>query len=254
MALITMGLTALIHRLVHIMHNYLDHHLGRMTLTSQKKERQEMARLDSFTWKNHVIIVGFNETGLDIAEHFREQQQDVVVIDLDWKLHQVLEASYKDAHRDMDGENSVHPPTSGPFLQQSFMPAPPVMFAGQHMNMFPGQPMGYHMMGRAFGAEDVAEEEQEEESYLASGAAFGGQDYMPMTMASQSPIPGMAQAMGITSPGRMVVSLSSPFTLSPGFLCAHTHQFLADMAMRFQDPVLDWFRTCSAVTGACRTT
>lgn len=249
-----MGLTALIHRLVHIMHNYLDHHLGHMTLTSQKKERQEMARLDSFTWKNHVIIVGFNETGLDIAEHFREQQQDVVVIDLDWKLHQVLEASYKDAHRDMDGENSVHPPTSGPFLQQSFMPAPPVMFAGQHMNMFPGQPMGYHMMGRAFGAEDVAEEEQEEESYLASGAAFGGQDYMPMTMASQSPIPGMAQAMGITSPGRMVVSLSSPFTLSPGFLRAHTHQFLADVAMRFQDPVLDWFRTCSAVTGACRTT
>ena len=194
-----------------------------------------MARISSFTWKNHVVIVGFNETGLEIAEHFREQQQDVVVIDLDWKLHQVLEASYKDAHRDLDSDDSVHAFTNGPAQQRlPVVQAHPGLFSGQPMPMFPGQPMGYHMLGRSFGAEDVSEEEQAEKSFLASGAAFGNAPYMSTSMPTPS---SMIPTMGMPSPtpvmpssGPMVFPLSSPVPLTV-FLRAHAHQGNEDRMM-----------------------
>ena len=46
-------------------------------------------------FNNHVVILGWNETGFELAEHFREQRKDVVVVDLDYKLHAAFKFSYK---------------------------------------------------------------------------------------------------------------------------------------------------------------
>jgi hypothetical protein len=45
--------------------------------------------------KGHVVILGFNETGQDLAEYFREQKQEVFVVDLDPSLHAAFKFAYK---------------------------------------------------------------------------------------------------------------------------------------------------------------
>jgi len=44
---------------------------------------------------DHIMILGFNETGLEVAEFFRELSLDVVVCDLDPVLHEAFLFSYK---------------------------------------------------------------------------------------------------------------------------------------------------------------
>jgi len=59
---------------------------------------KEKERLDEFRahggFKNHVVILGWNETGYELAEHFREKRKVVIVIDLDPKLHEVTDIRY----------------------------------------------------------------------------------------------------------------------------------------------------------------
>jgi len=54
---------------------------------------QEFGGTGSF-W-GHVVILGFNETGQDIAEFFREQKQEVLVVDLDPVMHESFKFAYK---------------------------------------------------------------------------------------------------------------------------------------------------------------
>ena len=46
-------------------------------------------------FQDHVIILGFNETGFEVAEFLREMGQDVVVCDLDPVLHKAFLFAYK---------------------------------------------------------------------------------------------------------------------------------------------------------------
>lgn len=39
--------------------------------------------------------MGWNETGMEVSEHFRELKRDVIVIDLDYRLHEVFSFVYK---------------------------------------------------------------------------------------------------------------------------------------------------------------
>ena len=43
---------------------------------------------------DHVVLMGFNEVGLEIADHFRMQGQDVLMIDCDPRLHGTLAAAF----------------------------------------------------------------------------------------------------------------------------------------------------------------
>ena len=191
-----MLVTALVHRFMREIDVLLDRHLWLSFALSTSDEKFEITRLDGFTWKNHVVIVGFNETALEIAELFREQQQDVVVIDLDWKLHEVLQRTFKDAHRGLDQDQSVRAPTNYPPPQRLPEQAFSRDLSRQPMTMFPGQSTKYHMVGTAFGAAGAAGEE-EPESYLAGGTAYGtihahvrahGQ-YVPMSEPKSAPMP-----------------------------------------------------------------
>jgi hypothetical protein len=194
-AQVTMLVTALVHRFMREIDVLLDRHLWLSFALSKRDEKVEIARLDGFTWKNHVVIVGFNETALEIAELFREQQQDVVVIDLDWKLHEVLQGTFKDAHRGLDHDQSVRSPTNFPPPQRLLEHVLSRDLSRQPTTMFPGQSTKYHMVGTAFGAAGAAEEE-EPESYLAGSSAYGplhahvrahGQ-YVPMSEPKSAPM------------------------------------------------------------------
>ena len=44
------------------------------------------------------MILGFSTLAYDLAEFFREKHADVYVIDLDYRLHDILDFSYK-GHR-----------------------------------------------------------------------------------------------------------------------------------------------------------
>ena len=94
MAQLTMLVTALVHRIMPMINDSMQHNLGGHIKSIDKKDKK---RLGDYKFKDHVVIVGFNETGLEIAEHFRELGQDIVVIDLDWKLHQTFSSCYKGA-------------------------------------------------------------------------------------------------------------------------------------------------------------
>jgi len=60
-----------------------------------KPTKKELDRIQNYVFVYHIVIVGFNETGLKLAEFYLEQGQDVVVIDLNWKLHPTLMSCYK---------------------------------------------------------------------------------------------------------------------------------------------------------------
>ena len=228
-AQLTMLVAALVLRFMKEIDVLLDRHSWLSSALSKSDEKLEIARLNEFTWKNHVVIVGFNETALEIAELFREQQQDVVVIDLDWRLHKVLQRTFKDAHRGLDQDQSVRAPTnfSPPqrFLEQAFSKD----LSRQPMSIFPGQSTMYHMVGTAFGAAGAAEEE-EPEGYLAGGTSYGtihahvrahGQ-YMPMSEPESAPMPmqsPMADSMLMSNGSKVLPPhLSLPLERTPLFL------------------------------------
>jgi UDP-N-acetylmuramoylalanine-D-glutamate ligase len=50
------------------------------TTSKSEKERESKS---SHRFRDHVMILGFNETGLEVAEFFRQTHTDVVVCDLD---------------------------------------------------------------------------------------------------------------------------------------------------------------------------
>ena len=45
--------------------------------------------------RGHVVILGFKDTALEMAEHFRSQAKEVFLIDLDYRMHQILITAYK---------------------------------------------------------------------------------------------------------------------------------------------------------------
>jgi hypothetical protein len=42
-----------------------------------------------------VVILGFNDMAYEMAEHFRTTRRDVYLIDLDYRMHQILDFTYK---------------------------------------------------------------------------------------------------------------------------------------------------------------
>lgn len=60
-----------------------------------KIEHDKIVRPNDMAFQNHIVILGFNEAGLEVAEHFREKNREVFVIDLDYQLHQVFKFAYK---------------------------------------------------------------------------------------------------------------------------------------------------------------
>ena len=156
-AQLTMGFAALIHRCIGYLYGPLDQHFGFISKTS----KEELERHQEYEFKNHIVIAGFNETGLEIAEFFREQGRDVVVIDLDWKLHQLFTDCYKGTRRTQD--LSLHKSMSAP-VQTWPTPGPTSqlgMVSSVGMSMPPHQPFqpfsnmshfGGHQSARVFGA------------------------------------------------------------------------------------------------------
>ena len=68
----------------------------RKRLEDEAKERNpEHVERENFKFRGHIVILGFNETGYNIAEYFRENKQEVFVVDLDYKLHEALKFAYK---------------------------------------------------------------------------------------------------------------------------------------------------------------
>ena len=67
--------------------------VGFMDNPSKDEIKREGKVKNRFT--DHIMILGFNETGLEIAEFFRELSMDVVVCDLDPVLHEAFLFSYK---------------------------------------------------------------------------------------------------------------------------------------------------------------
>jgi hypothetical protein len=55
----------------------------------------ELRREKDFKLENHVVLLGFNETGLEIAEFYRKRGQDVLMVDLDPELHRTMKEAYK---------------------------------------------------------------------------------------------------------------------------------------------------------------
>eukprot|EP00281_Chroomonas_sp_CCMP1168_P001733 CAMPEP_0206257470 /NCGR_PEP_ID=MMETSP0047_2-20121206/25359_1 /ASSEMBLY_ACC=CAM_ASM_000192 /TAXON_ID=195065 /ORGANISM="Chroomonas mesostigmatica_cf, Strain CCMP1168" /LENGTH=244 /DNA_ID=CAMNT_0053684061 /DNA_START=54 /DNA_END=785 /DNA_ORIENTATION=+ len=52
-----------------------------------KRTTEEDEEEADFEMDGHVVLLGFNETGLEIAEFYRANNQDILVIQLDPKLH-----------------------------------------------------------------------------------------------------------------------------------------------------------------------
>eukprot|EP00802_Teleaulax_amphioxeia_P003293 Tamp_03296.p2 GENE.Tamp_03296~~Tamp_03296.p2 ORF type:complete len:233 (+),score=43.51 Tamp_03296:1437-2135(+) len=70
------------------------------TSVLDKPSKAEEARIQARQkelgdFQNHVVILGWNETGMEVSEHFRELKRDVIVIDLDYRLHEVFSFVYK---------------------------------------------------------------------------------------------------------------------------------------------------------------
>jgi voltage-gated potassium channel Kch len=71
-----------------------------------KIEDEKTVRGSDVAIENHVVILGFNEAGLEVAEHFRELNREVYVIDLDYQLHEV----FKFAHKGVKGHKQPRCP------------------------------------------------------------------------------------------------------------------------------------------------
>jgi len=55
----------------------------------------EREREQEQVFEKHVLILGFNEVALEVAEAYRRKGRDVVVVDLDYCLHDSLRFAYK---------------------------------------------------------------------------------------------------------------------------------------------------------------
>ena len=75
-----------------------------------RPKKEDKIRVQNYSFQDHIVILGFNETGLEIAEFYREQGKDVVVIDLDWKLHKTFLSCYKGTKhlQDKSQKASIH--------------------------------------------------------------------------------------------------------------------------------------------------
>uniref|UniRef100_A0A7S0ND94 Cation/H+ exchanger transmembrane domain-containing protein n=1 Tax=Hanusia phi TaxID=3032 RepID=A0A7S0ND94_9CRYP len=72
-----------------------------LTVLDRLTHRRDIAWESSFCFEKHVVLLGFNETGQQIAEFFRQKGQDVVMIDLDPELHAMLRKLYHGAEVDI---------------------------------------------------------------------------------------------------------------------------------------------------------
>ena len=72
-----------------------------------RPKKEDRIRTETYNFQNHIAILGFNETGLEIAEFYRQEGKDVVVIDLDWKLHKTFQSCYKGTKHFQDQSESV---------------------------------------------------------------------------------------------------------------------------------------------------
>jgi hypothetical protein len=60
-----------------------------------ESEKKHLGSEEVEVFTNHIVILGFNEAGLELAEHFRELKREVFIIDLDYMLHEVFKFSFK---------------------------------------------------------------------------------------------------------------------------------------------------------------
>ena len=77
---------------------------------------------DGFEMHHHVVLLGFNEIGMEIAEYFRTVQgEDVLCVQLDPALHDKFQTFYKyngaKTYKESDGTGSDHGVCSNVFSQ-----------------------------------------------------------------------------------------------------------------------------------------
>ncbi|EKX36044.1 hypothetical protein GUITHDRAFT_146083 [Guillardia theta CCMP2712] len=72
-------------------------------VTAEETEREK-----KFSYKDHIVLLGFNESGLEIANHFLEksewQKRDVLMLDLDPSLHRTMLTSFCGADASSHGD------------------------------------------------------------------------------------------------------------------------------------------------------
>ena len=68
--------------------------LDRPTRAEKEREAARRRKMGGVL-RGHVVILGFNETGQEIAEYFREQKKEVCVVDLDPCLHRCFKQAFK---------------------------------------------------------------------------------------------------------------------------------------------------------------
>ena len=69
--------------------------LDRPSKEERIREAKKSREGEGSALKNHIVILGYNETGQDVAEYFREKKKEVFVVDLDPSMHAAFKFAYK---------------------------------------------------------------------------------------------------------------------------------------------------------------
>lgn len=93
---LTMIFSCLLQNVILHMYDVMAAPLMAMTdLFNPKDTTKEQEHKEKMVQKGQVVLLGFNEVGLEVAEFFLQRARDVICIDLDPQLHQTFKSSYK---------------------------------------------------------------------------------------------------------------------------------------------------------------
>lgn len=91
-------ITLFLSSVTHVQADFIYDKVSWMIAILDKRTTEEEAALEEFEMEDHVVLLGFNETGLEIAEFYRHNNQDVLVVQLDPALHSTFKKGY--VHRE----------------------------------------------------------------------------------------------------------------------------------------------------------
>ena len=102
-------MTLLFSSIGHVRADEIYEKVGPMLAFLDRRSTEEEEEEEEFEMEDHVVLLGFNETGFEIAEFYRHNNQDVLVIQLDPALHATFKQGYvRREHRPLinplDGE------------------------------------------------------------------------------------------------------------------------------------------------------
>lgn len=87
--------TIFIDKLYDVLRPFVGYWLDSPSTAEKKREQAKGIGVEENKKTGHVVILGFNETGQDLAEFFRERKEEVFVVDLDPALHAAFKFAYK---------------------------------------------------------------------------------------------------------------------------------------------------------------